>query len=197
MPRLKEIGSGRVIVLGDDDRELLLDSAPGPLSPEAVGAIAWSCDPKAAAFPGTQANTHLEGVQLRKGQVLRSIALVVTSAGAAGTDGFVAVYDANLVPQAQSANSPVPFQTTGWVAVALALPYLVPADGLYYLACGFLGGTLPTILNQQGVAAVTGPMPAGLKPIGIHAQVPSAGAGAPNPAVSQGTYANHPLLVAF
>lgn len=161
----------------------------------ALGAIAWTVDPEVATYAATQANTHLGAVYLAKNQMITSLAVPVTVAGSGLTLGILAIYDANFNLVAQTSNSPAVFESTGWKTLALTSQYQVPTSGLYYLASGWLGTTLPTVLNIQHVSFLSQGFPGG-KPRGVHAPVPSGGA-LPNPATSTGNYTNHPLIVAL
>jgi hypothetical protein len=161
---------------------------------EALGLVAWTFHPSLATFAGTQANTHLGSVWLKKDTVVTYLAVPVTIAGSGGTVGQLGIYDKNLNLVASTANSPAAFASTGWRELALTAPYVVPADGLYYLASGFYGGTLPTVLNVQQNGGIIGqPLPGGAR-LGVHADVPVSGL--PNPAPSVATYSNCPLIVA-
>jgi hypothetical protein len=161
----------------------------------ALGAKAWTVDPEVATFAATQANTHLGAVYLAKNQIITSLSVPVTVAGAGLTLGILAIYDENYNLVAQTPNLPTAFQSTGWKTVALSTPYTVPASGLYYLASGWLGTTLPTVLNIQHISSLSQGFPGG-KPRGVHAAVPT-GTSLPNPATATGNYTNHPLIVAI
>ena len=161
----------------------------------ALGAVAWTIDPEVATFSATQANTHLGAVYLPKDQIITALSLPVITAGAGLTLGILAIYDGNANLVAQTPNSPTVFQSTGWKTVNLTTPYQVPVSGLYYLASGWLGTTLPAVLNIQHTSAVSQGFPSG-KPRGIHAAVPT-GTSLPDPAISTGNYTNFPLIVAL
>jgi hypothetical protein len=162
---------------------------------EAGGFATWSIDPILASFAATQANTHLVGVWLKAGQRITGIAVPVTVAGVTLTLARVGIYDANGNLLVSSPDNLAGFQGIGWIATNFASVFTVPASGLYYLASGFTGTTLPTVLNFQQTAALSTGFPGTTKPRAIHAQVP--GATLPNPAVSQGTFTNVPCLAAY
>lgn len=164
------------------------------LLPRTMGLQAWTHHPSIAAAAGTQANTHLGAVYLEIGQVITYLSVPITVAGSGLTMGALGIYDQNLNLVATTPNSPAAFQTTGWVEVALTAPWTVPATGFYYLGSGWLGTTLPTVLNVTQNSTVTNPMPGGFR-IGVHAQVP-VGTALPNPAVPAGTFVNAPLILA-
>jgi hypothetical protein len=161
---------------------------------QAMRYVAITVDPAFAATNATQANTHLVAVYLDAGTVVTGIAVPVGTAGVAVTFAGVGIYDANGNLLASGNGVPANFQSTGWKQVNLTQPFVVPTSGLYYLASGFTATTtLPAVLNANQSATVSTGYP-GL-PRGIHAQVP---AGAlPNPAVSQGTFTQLPLLIAY
>lgn len=171
----------------------LEDDVAGLVS--ALGLKAWTFHPSLPAFAATQANTHLAAVYFGKNTVITNLSVPVTSAGVSVTFAALGVYDGNLNLVANTASNPTAFQSTGWIELPLSSPYTVPADGLYYLASGFTAATtLPSVLNyQQNSAVVGGTLPGG-KYLGVHAQVPSSAL--PNPAVSQSTFTNMPLIVA-
>lgn len=173
------------------------ESNPNALA-QASGFVAWSIDPIQAAFAGTQANTHLVGVFLNRGDALTGIAIFCSSAGVAVTFSKVGVYDASLNLVVASVDNNTAFQSTGWKKTPFTSIYTVPSSGLYYLASGFVATTtLPSVLNFQQNAASSTPFPAGTKLRGVHAQVPTVGQSLPNPAVSAGTFVNVPLLCAY
>lgn len=162
---------------------------------KAHGYVAWSVDPVLATLAGTQANTHLVSVFLTEGEVIQGIMVPVTVAGATMTLAQVGIYDINLNLVASSPNNAAAFQSTGWIKTDLSAPYKVPATGLYYMASGFSGTTLPTVLNVSQNSNMSANLPSGFAPRGVHAQVPSGAL--PNPAVSQGSFTNVPLLIAY
>lgn len=168
------------------------------LRPEGLGWKAWSIDPHLAAFAATQANTHLVAVWLKAGTVITGVDVPVTAAGVAVTFAKVGLYDQNLNLLASSADNLAGFQAAGWVRTPFAAPFVVPASGLYYLASGFVATTtLPSVLNVQQTSALSINLPGAVKAPGVHAQVPVAGQGLPNPAASQGAFTNVPLLCAY
>lgn len=164
--------------------------------PEAHGLKAWTIDPTLATLAGTQANVHLGSVYLEAGTVISKLSVPVTVAGATVTHAQLGIYDANLNLVASSgdtAGDRTAFQATGWVEVSLTTPYIVPKDGLYYLASAFAATTLPTVLNfSQNQAVIGGALPGGVRR-GIHAQAQGT---LPATAVSQGTFSQFPLIVA-
>lgn len=161
---------------------------------EGLGLKAWTFHPSQATFAGTQANTHLGSVYLKKGTVIKYLSVPVTVAGATMTFAKLGIYDSGLNLVAQTADMSAAFQATGWIEGALTQPYVVPSSGIYYLASGFTGTTLPTVLNvQQNGAVVGSALPGGAR-LGVHAAVPSGAL--PNPAPSVSTFSNCPLIVA-
>lgn len=165
------------------------------LDAAAHGFAAWPFDPMLAGTAATQGNTKLVGVLLEEGATISGVAVPVTAAGVSMTHAFVGIYDKNGSLLAESADSPSAFQATGWIAVPLTSPYIVPVTDLYYLASAFQGGTNPSVLNVAQNSATSVNYPVNTFPRSIMAQVP---AGAlPNPAVSAGAFANVPLLAAY
>ncbi len=158
----------------------------------ALGLVAWTLDPQIANFPGTQANVHLAAVFLPAGKVITNLSVPVTIAGAGMTAAQLGIYDANQNLLANTANNGAAFQATGWIELPLTAPWTAPSAGLYYLASGFAGTTLPTVLNIQQNQAGVATIPGG-KYRGVHAQAQGT---LPNPAVSQSTYSNVPVIVA-
>lgn len=110
----------------------------------------------------------------------------------------VGIYSSALALLATSADDNTAFQSTGWKQVALTATYTVPNSGLYYLASGFAATTTqPDLLFTTQNATVSDGYPAGTFARAVYAQVPVAGQGLPNPAVSQGTFTSVPCLVAY
>lgn len=174
-----------------------LPSVDDNLRPEGLGWKAWTVDPHLATFAATQANTHLSAVWLKAGTVITGIDVPVTVAGVTLTLAKVGLYDQNLNLLACSADNLAGFQGIGWVRTPFTAPYIVPVSGLYYLASGYAGTTLPTVLNVQQTSALSVGLPGAVKPSGVHAQVPVAGNPLPTPAVSQGAFTNVPMLAAY
>jgi hypothetical protein len=118
---------------------------------KASGLVAWTGDPAEILEDGTDASGSIHGasVMLTQGQVVTSLAELVTSAGTSMTHGMYAIYDANLNLVAQTADTPAAFQVSSqWVELSLTAPYTVPSTGRYYFADLLASsGTMPSIGN--------------------------------------------------
>lgn len=104
---------------------------------KASGLVAWTGDPSLVLVTDVDINGSIHGssVLLQAGDVIHSLAEVVSSAGAGMTHGEFAIYDKNLNLVAQTADTPSAFQVSDqWAELSLTSPYTVPTTGLYYFA---------------------------------------------------------------
>jgi hypothetical protein len=93
-------------------------------------------------------------VWLAAGDVVHSLAEVVTSAGSGMSHGMYAIYDEDLNLVAQTADTPAAFQVTNqWVELPLTSPYTVPTSGRYYFVDLLAATTMPSIGNLGSLAA--------------------------------------------
>jgi hypothetical protein len=162
--------------------------------PAAFGLVAWTIDPLVATVPATLANVRLGGVFLKAGTAIAGLSVPVLEPGWRMTHAQLGVYDADLRLAVASADSPAAFERPGWVALRLDAPYVVPADGLYYLASAYAGGRLPTVLSVAQTKALSLGLPDLSRPRGVHAQEQGT---LPETAVSTGPYTYFPCIVAF
>jgi hypothetical protein len=160
---------------------------------EAMGLVAWTFDPAWNTAAATQTNAHLGALFLEKGKKITGFAVGITIAGAGLTDAQLGIYDAGLGLLAATPTNPTAFQTTGWVSVNLATPFVTPYTGLYYLGFAVAGTTSPTIINAAQTNALSTGLPGGF-PRGVHAQVQGT---LPNPAIPQGGFTNMPVILAY
>jgi hypothetical protein len=124
---------------------------------KASGLVAWTGDPALILQGAPDANGSIHGasVWLAAGDVVHSLAEVVTSAGSGMSHGMYAIYDGDLKLVAQTADTPAAFQVTNqWVELALTSPYTVPTSGRYYFVDLLAATTtMPSIGNLGSLAA--------------------------------------------
>jgi hypothetical protein len=124
---------------------------------QASGLVAWTADPAMILQGAADTNGSIHGasVWLEAGDVIHSLAELVTSAGSGMTHGMYAIYDGDLNLVAQTADTPAAFQVTNqWAELSLTSSYTVAASGRYYFVDLLASSTtMPSIGNIGSLAA--------------------------------------------
>lgn len=118
--------------------------------------------PTFAAIQPVTAQAVYTAIELAAGDVVTSVTYTAnTTAGATMTHMFASIYSSALAKLAVTADD----VAASWTAstektFTFATPYVVPADGLYYLGLNLVGTTIPTINGVTGIATFAARTPA-------------------------------------
>lgn len=126
------------------------------LLPEALGAVAWTQDPRFGGLVGHQATSgilHGNAVWIPQGKTITRLEVFIATAGIGVTDAWVAIYDKSLALLAQSNDTPAFANVLGWQGANLQAPWTCPRSDFYYFADLYIGGTMPFYTDSGTVAA--------------------------------------------
>ena len=110
-------------------------------------------------------------VYLFQGEVVTNLYAYTTVAGAGQTSVWMALFNSALSQVAITADVKAVFAATaGQMTCPLTTPYVIPADGAYYIALLGVGGTQPTVgRSNNTTGTTTDAINGGLRPFGAQA----------------------------